>query len=201
MKNKIPHVLIFSRLALGFLVLAMSYNQVPHYNIWAITLLTVGLLTDIFDGIIARQLQISTVGLRRLDSTIDQIFFISFAVATYLQCPAFFKANYTMLLVVFGLEALTYLVSFAKFKREVATHSIAAKIWSLIIFATLIEIILHCNSTLLFSLFNWVGIGSRLEIIAILIVLKEWTNDVPTVYHSYKLRKGIPIKRHKLFNG
>ena len=38
-------------------------------------------------------------------------------------------------------------------------------------------------------------------VIAILIVLKEWTNDVPTVYHSYKLRKGLPIKRHKLFNG
>ncbi len=201
MKNKIPHMLIFSRLALGFLVLAMSYYQVPHYNIWAITLLTVGLLTDIFDGIIARQLQISTVGLRRLDSTIDQIFFISFAVATFLQCPAFFKENYKILLVVFGLEALTYVVSYVKFKKEVATHSIAAKIWSLLIFATLVEIILNCNSTLLFSLFNWVGIGSRLEIIAILIVLKEWTNDVPSVYHSYRLRKGLPIKRHKLFNG
>ena len=201
MKNKIPHLLIFSRLFLGFLVLILSYQQVQHYKWWAVALLTLGLLTDIFDGIIARNLKISTISLRRLDSSIDQIFFLSIAAATYLQCPEFFKSNYKMLLLVLGLEALTYVVSYVKFKKEVATHSIAAKIWSLLIFATLVEIILNCNSNLLFSLFNWVGIGSRLEIIAILIVLKEWTNDVPTVYHSYRLRKGLPIKRHKLFNG
>lgn len=92
MKTHIPKILIFSRLIIGLVIIALSYLHVPYYATIAITLLTIGLLTDIFDGIIARQLNISTQYLRRLDSTIDQLFFISVAVATYIQCPDFFKS-------------------------------------------------------------------------------------------------------------
>ena len=172
-----------------------------NYKIFAITLLSVGLLTDIFDGIIARQLNISTQRLRRLDSTIDQIFFISVAVATYIQCPDFFKANVYKLTLLLGIEVLTYLISFLKFKKEIATHSIGAKIWTLLLFATFVQIILQCQSIFLFNLCFWVGMFTRLEIIAIIMTLKVWTSDVPTFYHSVKLRKGKEIKRHKIFNG
>jgi phosphatidylglycerophosphate synthase len=85
--NKIPITLIFARLAIGLIIIWMSAIQVNHYSVYAVILLSIGLLTDIFDGIIARKLNISTQTLRRLDSTIDQVFFISFAVATYIQCP------------------------------------------------------------------------------------------------------------------
>ncbi|MEO8855317.1 MAG: CDP-alcohol phosphatidyltransferase family protein, partial [Ginsengibacter sp.] len=157
--------------------------------------------TDIFDGIIARKLNISSQKLRRLDSSIDQVFFISVAIATYIQCPDFFKTNALKLEVLLGLEGLTYLVSFLKFKKEIATHSIGAKIWTLFLFATLIQIILQCQSIILFNICFWVGILTRLEIIAIILALKKWTNDVPTFYHSLKLRNNKEIKRHKMFNG
>jgi CDP-diacylglycerol--glycerol-3-phosphate 3-phosphatidyltransferase len=67
--------------------------------------------------------------------------------------------------------------------------------------ATLLEIVLHCKSTVLFSLCFYIGIASRIEILAILLVLKEWTNDVPSIYHALQLRKGKAIKRNTLFNG
>ena len=201
MKTQIPTALIFSRLIIGLIILFLSIVQVDNYKIFAITLLSVGLLTDIFDGIIARQLNISTQRLRRLDSTIDQIFFISVAVATYIQCPDFFKANVYKLTLLLGIEVLTYLISFLKFKKEIATHSIGAKIWTLLLFATFVQIILQCQSIFLFNLCFWVGMFTRIEIIAIIMTLKVWTSDVPTFYHSVKLRKGKEIKRHKIFNG
>lgn len=163
-------------------------------------LLTVGLLTDIFDGIVARQLNISTERLRRLDSSIDQIFFISVAAATYIQCPQFFKNNALKLGILIGIEALTYIVSYIKFKKEIATHSIGAKIWTLLLFATLIQVILTCESTGLFTACLWVGIITRIEIIAIILVLKKWTNDVPTVLSAIKIRQGKEARKHKLFN-
>src|SRR5882762_8536161 len=129
MKTKIPIILIYSRLIIGLVIILLSIIQVANYKFYAITLLTVGLLTDIFDGIIARKLNVSTQKLRRLDSTTDQVFFISVAVATYIQCPYFFKANASKLIVLLGLEAAAYLICFLKFKKEIATHSIAAKIW------------------------------------------------------------------------
>ncbi|MNI58085.1 hypothetical protein D3C73_1131800 [compost metagenome] len=159
------------------------------------------MLTDVFDGIIARKLNISSEKLRRLDSSIDQVFFISVAVATYIQCPDFFKSNLAKLIVLGAFELSTYVLSYIKFKKEIATHSIGAKIWTLILFATLVEIIVHCESVVLFELCLWIGLATRLEILAIVFTLKKWTNDVPSIYHAVKLRQGKEIRRNKLFNG
>jgi len=199
--KRIPIALIYSRLLIGFIVILLSFSHVKHYSFLAITLLSIGLLTDVFDGIIARQLNISSEKLRRLDSCIDQVFFISVAVATYIQCPDFFKANLVKLIVLGAFEASTYVLSYIKFRKEIATHSIGAKIWTLTIFATLVEIIVHCESMILFEFCFWIGLASRIEILAIVFILKKWTNDVPTIYHAIKLRQGKEIKRNKLFNG
>lgn len=199
--NNIPIALILSRLVIGIVIIVISMLNVDHYSAIAIVLLTVGLLSDIFDGIISRRLNVSTPFLRRLDSSVDQIFYIMFAVATYIQCDRFFIDYAWELTLLLSVEGMTYLVSFIKFRKEVATHTIGAKIWTLLLFATLIQIILECQSHVLFSIFFWVGIITRLEIIGIVFTLKEWTNDVPTLYHSIQLRKGKAIKRHKLFNG
>ena len=93
--RKVPIALIFSRLAIGITLVPLSILHIRHYTAVAIILLSVGVLTDIFDGIIARKYNISTQILRRLDSGIDQLFFILVAIATYLQCPEFFRSNAT----------------------------------------------------------------------------------------------------------
>lgn len=117
MKN-VPLILIYSRLAIGLMMICLSILNVDYYKQIAIVLLTIGLLTDIFDGIIARRLNVSSQKLRRLDSSINQIFFISMAISTYIQCPDFFKNNSIKLVILFGFEGLTYLVCFIKFKKR-----------------------------------------------------------------------------------
>lgn len=199
--NKLPVLLIYSRLLIGLTIIALSIIHIRQYPLVAILLLTIGLLTDIFDGIIARQLNVSTEKLRRLDSTIDQIFFISVAIATYIHCPAFFHTNALKLTILIGFEVLAYLVCFIKFRKEIATHSIGAKIWTLALFATLIQLGIECQSGVLFNTCFWLGLVTRLEIIVILFTLKQWANDVPTLYHAVQIRQGKKIKRHKLFNG
>jgi CDP-diacylglycerol--glycerol-3-phosphate 3-phosphatidyltransferase len=201
MKHQIPVFLIFSRIVIGTLIILLASIHINNYRFLAITLLTVGLLTDIFDGIIARQLNISTQKLRRLDSGADQFFFISVVVSTYIQCPVFFKANALKLIILASFEGVTYLISFIKFKKEIATHSIGAKIWTLLLFSTLVQIIWTCNSILLFLVCFWMGIITRVEIMAIIFTLRKWTNDVPTIYHACQLRRNKDIKRNKLFNG
>lgn len=201
MKTQIPKALIFSRLVIGFIMILLSSLHVQQYAAIAVVLLIVGLLTDIFDGIIARRLNISTQKLRRLDSTTDQVFFVSVAIATYIQCPGFFKTNVVMLTILIAVEALTYITSFVKFRKEIATHSIGAKLWTLVLVATLIQVMLQCESGVLFNICFWFGLLTRFEIIAIMLLLKVWTNDVPSVFHAVKLRQGREIKRHKMFNG
>lgn len=199
--KKVPMLLIWSRLLIGLFLIAFSLSNSGLFGSIAIILITVGLLTDIFDGIIARRLNISTTHLRRLDSIIDQIFWISIALACYIRYPDFFNTNKIKLIILVGIEVLTYLISYLRFKKEVATHAISSKLWTLILFATLIQLIATSSSTILFNICFIVGVITRIEIIAILLLIRQWTNDVPSVYHAVLLRKGKSIKRNKLFNG
>lgn len=199
--HQIPMALVLSRLVTGIVLVVLSLLAPPYFNWIAIILISYGLLSDIFDGIIARQLNVSNEKLRRLDSSVDQVFFICTAVAAYIYAPSFFEDNWLKISLLLGAEALCYLVSFIKFRKEVATHSIGAKVWTLFLFATLVQVIAQGQSTLLFEICFWTGIASRAEIIAILLTLKKWANDVPSIVHAFQLRKERPIKRNKLFNG
>jgi len=189
------------RLLSGFIIVFLSCFQFNSFRISIVVFLLIGIFTDIFDGIIARRINVSTQKLRRLDSTIDQVFWISALAGVYIVCPDFFRINFLKLLPVIILEGLAYLISFTRFKKEVATHAISSKIWTLTLLATLIQIILSCNSTVLFNICVFLGIVTRIEIIAILLTIKHWTNDVPSIYHAFQLRKGKTINRNKLFNG
>ena len=201
MKYKIPLILIYSRILFAALIIFLAVFKIDYYRGAIITLIIWGLLSDIFDGIIARRLNISTQKLRRLDSSIDQVFWVAILVSTYIISPIFFKTNLVLILIVVLLEVACYTISFIKFKKEVATHAIASKIWTLVLFATLLQVIATSNSIVLFYICFSLGVITRLEIIFILFILKDWTNDVPTVYHAVLIKKGKAIKRHKLFNG
>lgn len=199
--NHIPRILIFSRMLAGVLLIALSFTDLPSFKTIAVSLIAYGLLSDIFDGIIARRLGISTVNLRRLDSAIDQVFWISTAFAAYLQCPEFFVGNSTKLFILFAAEGTVYVVSFFKFRKDVATHALASKVWALSVCATLIQVVLTCRAPILFEVCFYLGVATRLEIIGILLILNEWTSDVPSLYHAVMLRRGRVVKRHKWFNG
>lgn len=198
---KIPALLIYSRLVFSVLILLLSIEQPAHFRLIINILLITGLISDIFDGIIARKLNVSTVRLRRLDSAVDQVFWISAMVAAYIVCAPFFKANMVLLILLLSMEGLTYLISYIRFKKEVATHAISSKIWTLTILATLVQIIATCDSSWLFMVCFYAGMITRLEIIAILFTLRNWENNIPSLYHAMLIRQGKPVKRNKMFNG
>jgi phosphatidylglycerophosphate synthase len=195
--NNIPKALIYSRIVLGVIILLLAIFPVIHFRAIIIALVAIGLLTDIFDGIIARRLNISTVKLRRMDSNVDMFFWVSIIIACYIISPNFFQDNWLKLSILISLEVVSYI----KFKKEVATHAIVSKFWALVLFATLIQLIAVGNSVILFNVCFYLGVLTRIEIILMLIVIKKWTNDIPTLYHAFRIRKEKPIKRHKLFNG
>ncbi|GAA4455276.1 CDP-alcohol phosphatidyltransferase family protein [Rurimicrobium arvi] len=201
LRNNIPLLLISSRLLAGFAILTLALTSPGCTGTIPAALLVYGFLSDVFDGVIARQLGISTQKLRRLDSSVDQIFFLCVAAAAYIRCTDFFKAHAAAIIVLLAFEALTYVVSFIKFRKEIATHSIGAKIWAALLCCALTQIMLSCSSGILFQLSIWVGMVTRLEIILIILCLRKWTNDVPTLYHAIRLRHNKAIKRHKLLNG
>jgi hypothetical protein len=64
----------------------------------------------------------------------------------------------------------------------------------------LIDLVLYGNSSFPFAFCVVLGIISRLEIITIVLSLKKWTTDVPSILVVTKMNKGIAVKKNKLFN-
>lgn len=160
----------------------------------------IGLLTDVFDGIIARKLKISTERLRILDSNVDQFFWIVVIASVFYSNWVFIKSNYFSILLIFALEMLAYILSYIKFKKTLATHSIFAKIWTLSLLAFLIDLSLSGNCFFFFYLCIALGVLSRIEIIIIIIALKKWQTDVPSILVVGKINRGEPFKKSILFN-
>lgn len=201
MKKLLPYSLVFLRLLLGFYFVLHAYLAWENYALTGIICLILGLLSDILDGIAARKLGVSSPGFRRLDSNIDQVFYFSMLAGMFLHSSFFFQDNWLQITFLVSSEIAIYMVSYIRFRKEVATHSWGAKLWSLSLVATFIDVILNDSSFTLFQICFWLGLVSRLEIVAILLSLEEWTSDVPTFYHALQLRKGKDIKRSKWLNG
>jgi len=199
--KKIPLLLILSRILFGLAIIVLSLAQPLYFRNVIIVLMVLGLLSDVFDGIIARRLNVSGPTLRRLDSGVDQFFWLCIVAGGYITCPQFSNDNMFKICILIAMEAGCYAISYIRFGKEVATHAISSKFWTLILLATMIQVTTTCSSVILFNICFYLGIATRMEIISMLFVIKQWTNDIPTIYHAILIRNGKEIKRHKLFNG
>lgn len=163
-------------------------------------LIALALITDVLDGIIARRWGVSSIQIRKLDSNVDQVFWIGVIAAIFILRLDLVKSFAGWIFLVVMLEVLAYVISGIKFSKTVATHTLLAKLWTLTLLTLLIELLLfQSNKTMVLCLA--LGVISRLEIIGILLVLRSWVSDVPGIISAFKIRRGKPIKRSKWFNG
>lgn len=198
MKN-IPYLLILSRALIGVLIVILSINPLAHYGIIISSLILFGFLTDVFDGIIARKLNISTEKLRVYDSNVDVFFWVAIILSVFWVRSTNIQDILLPILILISLEILAYVISFIKFKKTIATHSILAKIWSVSLLVFIIELAFNATHHSFYVCFI-LGVVSRIEIIAIILVLKKWATDIPSLKAAIKINKGIPVKKNKLLN-
>ncbi|WP_459212157.1 CDP-alcohol phosphatidyltransferase family protein [Aquimarina rhabdastrellae] len=195
-----PFLLVYNRIIFGILIGILAIYKIENYPIWIVILMSLGLITDIFDGIIARRMNISTEKLRVWDSNVDQFFWIVIIVSVFYLRIDFVLAHMLWIGSVIGLELMSYVISYIKFKKTIATHSILAKFWTISLLWFLIDLTLNATSQIPFFVCIILGIILRIEINLIIIKLKKWTTDVPSIFAVSKINKGIPIKKSKLFN-
>ncbi len=197
--KKIPFLLIYSRIVIALVIIFLAWLKVDNYSFIITILILVGLLTDIFDGIIARKLNVSTEKLRIWDSNVDMFFWLSVIASIFYLRFELVKPHILPISILLILELLAYLISFIKFKRTIATHSLLAKLWTLTLLLFLVELILNSTSYT-FVLCFVLGVISRVEIILIIATLKNWTTDVPSIFTVRKINNGQEIKKSKWFN-
>ena len=167
-------------------VLLAIFEPLP----WAFGVcLTLAFFSDIFDGVIARRLNVASPGIRRLDSIVDTLFYVTVVYAVWHLHPGVLSKRVPSLCVLVSLEAARYVIDFARFKREASYHMWSSKLWGLLLFLAFFGVLAIGPAHTLVPLAIYVGIVADLEGIMISFVLPQWKNDVPTIFHAMRIRR------------
>ena len=148
--------------------------------------LILGVLSDIFDGVVARRLGVVTLAMRRLDSATDVLFFASAAWCLWLLHPELVRQFRWGMACLGGLEVACNLLSLARFRRLPATHSYLAKFWGLCLLAAFVAALGFGHGGWVMTGTIAVGILVDLEIIAIMLVSRTAPVDVPSLWHAWQ---------------
>jgi phosphatidylglycerophosphate synthase len=200
MKRYIPISLIIFRLLLAPTIIVITYYLRENAKIIVLVLLYLGLISDILDGVVARHLKVSSAKLRRYDSQTDLVFWLSIGVATWMLYPELISNNSIPIILLFVMEAACYFVSIIKFGKETCTHAFLSKLWGISLLAAFTSLIGLSYAGFPFAVAIILGLISQLDVILIILILPEWTHDIPSCYHAYLIRKGIGFKRNKFLN-
>ena len=195
MAKHVPMALIAFRGMMVFVVPVLGWYRLGPALAVVILLAT---LSDIFDGIIARRLGISTTELRRADSTVDLFFWLSSMASIYLLRPDAVMRN--LVIVWFALFAEFYeqLICYLRFHKMTATHARSAKFMGLCLLVGMMILAMGGSSVVAFWI---IGIGTTISVFdgtAIVVLLPYWEADIPSAWSAWRLRRGLPIKRHWL---
>ncbi len=199
-KQNIPYYFIFFKAALVPVILIGGHYLGNQFRYVVLSLMFLGLISDIFDGIITRNIGVQTAKMRRMDSQVDMTFWLSIGIYSYWIHPEIINQHITLVRSVLVMEVLCYILSFLKFGKESAFHPLLSKTWGLCLLAAFTGIVGFGYGGFTFKLAVFLGVISHVDRILITIFLPQWTHDVPSFYHAFKIKKGKKIKRYKLFN-
>jgi CDP-diacylglycerol--glycerol-3-phosphate 3-phosphatidyltransferase len=152
------------------------------------TAIVLALLSDIYDGVLARRLGTETTLLRRADSAADTLFYVCAAWAAWILNPNSVRSVWGILAALLGLELFRYLFDFLKFHREASYHAYSAKTWGLFLSLAVILLLAYNIAGRLLLVALWLGILANIEGLAISMILPVWSHDVRSVVHAFKLR-------------
>src|SRR5687768_14453930 len=123
MINSIPKILLFSRPIFIGAIEFLAVFRPPQANPIVLGLITICLISDILDGIIARRLHISTTQFRLLDIRFDLAFYLCTLDYVFWANPVALETNAQLIPSILTLEISLYLTSMIRFGRLPSPHA------------------------------------------------------------------------------
>ena len=156
---------------------------------WLVAImLVVGLASDVLDGVVARRTGRDTAALRRLDSSVDTVFYLAIAAAAWLLFRDEVRPVLPWIVAVIATELLTNAACWLRFRREASYHSFSAKLFGLCLFLAMFLLFATGSATLVVPAVV-VGQLSHLENLAITATLPEWRHDVRSIFVARRVRR------------
>ena len=187
MLRSIPVVLIVCRFLLGPLLFCDALDG--QTGILFGVGLIMALLSDIFDGVIARRVGVATTKLREMDSWVDSWFCLWIAACAWFARRDTVIAFAPLLTVWFVTDQLALAFDWFKYRRFAAYHAYSAKIAGLLLFLAAFVLFTFDNYHELLEIALLAATFAHLERMAITAVMPKWTPDVKGIWHAWKLQQ------------
>lgn len=195
-KQRIPWLMAGTRAVLGPVMILGARTQWNGLTLAA--LVVTALLSDIFDGVLARRWKCDTAAVRLFDSMADIVFYAGCAIALWLRYPGIPRDLAMPIAAVVALEALCLGVSLVKFGKLPSYHSYLAKMWGLVLASALVAAFLTKPTAAWIVPALVLGALSNMEGIAMSLIMPMWRQDVKTLAVALRLR-GIARRNGKRF--
>ncbi|QQT27653.1 CDP-alcohol phosphatidyltransferase family protein [Sphingobacterium spiritivorum] len=171
----VPNALsIYRILALPFIIYAMRVGDKPLF----ITLLSVNLITDILDGLIARLFHLQTELGARLDSLADiGTYIMAFAGMIMLE-KSFVMEHRIEFSLLIGMWLLPQLVSLIRFRRFPSFHLWSYKVTGYVQGVFIFTFFIFGVSTIYFYIMLVISLLAYMEELLLVSVLPELRSNV-----------------------
>jgi phosphatidylglycerophosphate synthase len=188
-KQSIPTLMTAARVALGPIVIL---GQACRWSgITLAALIVAALLSDIFDGILARLWHCDTPAVRLFDTVADTVFYLCVAVALWLRAPRLCHQQLPLFGTLMAFEGSLFIFAIAKFGKPASYHSYLAKTWGLLLATAVVAEFATTHAAPLITAALILGILCNIEGFAISCLLPDWVNDVKTLAAALRLRTRI----------
>lgn len=192
-KTWIPWTMVAGRAMLGPVV--MLGERCRWNGLALAAMVLTALLSDIFDGVLARRWKTDTGALRLADSLADTVFYLGVAAAIGFGLPAVWHECRSGVLCVLGCEALRFAFDLMKFSKPASYHSYVAKTWGLVLAMAMIVTFATQRASMWMSAAVVLGVLSNVETLAMSMVLPVWRHDMKTLAMAWRMRVGVLRQR------
>jgi phosphatidylglycerophosphate synthase len=188
-KLGLPVLFIALRIALGPVVIALGLLSAR--GLWLVGCIGLALLSDIFDGGLARLWHIDTEKIRRWDTRADTFFYACVLLTAAVRYPMAFERRWVLLAGLVAVEIFQHAFATMKFGRHASYHSVLSKIWGLMMASAMCALLgAGLDNWFLDLTLIW-GILCNLQGLAMSLMLPCWHRDVPTLFHAVRLRREL----------
>jgi len=183
--TSVPSFLVGLRFAIALLLLWDALDRT--LSDWFMAGYIAAVLSDIFDGIIARRLGVSTVRLRQADSWADICLYVCIALSVWLVYPQVIVDFALPLAIAIVAQLTLFATSLLKFGKFPSFHTYTAKVWGIALLIATVGLFGFGYAETLWLAIVFCVLNS-LEEIAMTVILPKWQHDVLSVVHALKLR-------------
>lgn len=185
-QHLVPGLLVSFRAALGPVMIIL--NVLSQKGCIAAVCIGLALLSDVFDGMLARRWQLDTVTLRRRDTRADTLFYACVLAVIWFRYPESLERRWVLIAGLITAEVIQHTFAAVKYGRHASYHSWISRIWGLMMASAMIALLgWGIDNWFLDLTIAW-GILCNVQGLAMSLLLPTWHNDVPTLFHAFRLR-------------